>query len=70
DLVLRTSPSTAQLRPELRLSLGGGRFSRPSKFAVGASSGSLVLLDVDGDGRRDLVTDNLNVSRPIVLLQR
>lgn len=70
DLVLRTSPSTAQLRPEVRLSLGGGRFSRPGKFAVGASSGSLVLLDVDGDGRRDLVTDNLNVSRPIVLLQR
>ncbi|MCY3001899.1 MAG: VCBS repeat-containing protein [Planctomycetota bacterium] len=70
DLVLRTTPATAQLRPEVRLSLGGGRFSRPAKFATGATSGSLVLLDVNGDGRRDLVADNLYVSRPLVLLQR
>jgi hypothetical protein len=70
DLILRPLPGAGPLRPALRLSLGGGRFSRPSKFATGANSALLVLIDIDGDGRRDLVMDNLSESRPIVLLQR
>lgn len=69
DLILHAGLTTG-LEPEVRLSLGGGRFGRPAKFAAGAASRALVLLDVDGDGRRDFVTDNRYVSRPLVLLQR
>ena len=70
DLVAHAAGLSGAIEPEVRLSLGGGQFGRPSKFAGGAVSYSLVPIDVNGDGQRDFVVDNRYESRPILLLQR
>ena len=40
------------------LGRGDGTFGEPARFAVGDRPRSVAVVDVDGDGRPDLVTAN------------
>ena len=55
-------------RVSLLLGSGNGRFQAPQQFVAGLGSNSVALMDVNGDGKIDIVTANRSSDDFSVLL--
>ena len=52
------------------LSRGNGRFRAPQEYAAGADPYSIAIGDLNGDGKQDLATANLDANTVSVLLNK